>query len=174
MEISNYNIKLIRVNETHLELLRGWRNSDFVKSKMIFSEHITSEMQKKWFESINNDKNYYFLAVSNNVNVGVMHVKNIENNIGEGGIYLASADFENTDIVARMVLCFNDFIFDELKLDYIYSQVKYDNQKAISSSLAQGCIKDKEKSTDSVVAFTLKPENYRKKTAKIKNILNRL
>ena len=174
MEISNYNIKLIRVNETHLELLRGWRNSDFVKSKMIFSEHITPEMQKKWFESINNGQNYYFLAVSNNVNVGVMHVKNIENNIGEGGIYLASADFENTDIVARMVLCFNDFVFDDLKLDYIYSQVKHDNQKAISSSLAQGCVKDEEKSTQEVVAFILKPENYRLKTKKIKQILNKL
>ena len=174
MKISKYNIDLIRVDETHLELLRGWRNSDFVSSKMIFSEHITSEMQKKWFESINNDQNYYFLAVYNNQKVGVMHVKNIENNAGEAGIYLASADYENTDVVARMVLCFNDFIFDELKLDYIYSQVKIDNFKAISSSIAQGCVKDEEKSTNEIVSFILKPENYRKKTNKIKQILTRL
>ena len=173
MEISKYNITLIRVNDKHLELLRGWRNSDFVSSRMIYTNHITPEMQAKWFASINNNKNYYFVAVYKNQNVGVIHVKNIENNAGEGGIYLASAEYENTDVVARMVLCFNDFIFDELKLDYIYSQVKYDNTKAISSSIAQGCIKDEEKSTKNIVAFILKPDNYRKKTNKIKHILNR-
>lgn len=173
MEISKYNIKLERVNETHLELLRGWRNSDFVNSKMIFNDHITPEMQQNWFESINNDQNYYFVAIHNNQKVGVMHVKNIVNNAGEGGIYLSSADFENTDVVARMVLCFNDFLFDDLKLDYIYSQVKHDNTKAISSSIAQGCVKDEEKSTEKVTFFILKPDNYRKKTNKIKQILNR-
>lgn len=173
MEISKYKIKLERVNESHLEILRGWRNSDYVNSKMIFNDHITTEMQQKWFESINNNQNYYFIAIYNNENVGVMHVKNIIDNAGEGGIYLSSADYENTDVVARMVLCFNDFLFDDLNLDYIYSQVKHDNTKAIASSIAQGCIKNEDKSTDKIVFFILKPENYRKKTIKIKQILNR-
>lgn len=30
MVFLKYNIKLHRVNETHLELLRSWRNSDYV------------------------------------------------------------------------------------------------------------------------------------------------
>ncbi|MFC6876152.1 GNAT family N-acetyltransferase [Flavobacterium myungsuense] len=173
MKIKNYNISLERVDKNHLEMLRNWRNSEFVSSKMLYTDFITEEMQQKWFETINNNQNYYFVANYNNVSVGLINVKNIIDNVGEGGIYLASSDFENTDIVARIVLCFNDYIFDDLKLDHIYSQVKATNQKAISSSIAQGCIKNEEKSTDEVVFFILKPENYRKKTLKIKEILNR-
>ena len=172
MVFSKYNIKLHRVNETHLELLRKWRNSDYVNSRMIFNDYITSEMQENWFKTINNDQNYYFIAEFNNQKVGVIHVKDIKDNAGEGGIYLASEEFENSDVVPRMIMAFNDFIFDELKLDYIYSQVKRDNKKAISSSIAQGCIENDQKSSENVISFILKPDNYYNKTKKIRKILN--
>ncbi len=173
MEISKYNINLRRIEESDLEQLRTWRNSDYVSKRMIFNEHITEEMQKKWFDSVNNNQNYYFIATFENEKVGVIHLKNIENNIGEGGIYLANEKFENTSVVARMVLCFNDFVFDDLKIDHIYSHVKRDNKKAISSSIAQGCEENKEKSTDEVIYFEMKPENYHHKTIKLKKILSK-
>lgn len=173
MKVSKYNINLHRINENHLEMIRGWRNSDYVNSRMIYKDYITEEMQKKWYDTINNNQNYYFVAEYNNDFVGVMHVKNIVNNAGEGGIYLASDKFENTDVVARMILCFNDFIFDELNLSYIYSQVQADNTKALSSSKSQGCIVDTVKSTKEITAFVLLPENYKSRTIKIKNILSR-
>ncbi len=173
MEILKYNITLHRADAGNLELLRNWRNSEYVNSRMIYTEFITEEMQKKWFESINNDKNYYFIAEYNNEKVGVIHVKNIKNNAGEGGIYLSSEKYENTDIVARMVLCFNDFIFDELKLDHIYSQVRRDNKKAINSSIGQGCVENEEKSSKDVIWFILKSENYLNKTKRIREILNK-
>lgn len=173
MKISNYNITLIRVNESHLELLRNWRNSDYVNRNMIATNHITEEMQKNWFKTINNDQNYYFIAEYNNEKIGLIHVKNIINNNGEGGIFMASENFENADLVPRMILCFNDFIFEDLKLDYIYSQVKKQNKKAISSSIAQGCVINEEKDNTEIVNFILKPENYYKKTSKIKTILNK-
>lgn len=173
MTITNYNITLKRVDSKDLELLRTWRNSDYVKTTMLYSEYITEEMQKKWFESIDNNQNFYFIAEFQNKKVGVINVKNIQNNSGEGGIYLASDEFENTDIVSRMVLCFNDFLFNELKLDYLYSHVKRDNKKASSSSKAQGCIENFKKSTEHVIQFKLLPENYNSKTKKIKTILNK-
>lgn len=173
MEISKYNITLRRIEESDLEQLRTWRNSEYVSKRMIFTEHITEDMQKKWFESVNNDRNYYFLATYEGQKVGVIHVKDIVDQVGEGGIYLASEDFENTSVVARMVLCFNDYIFNELKLPKIYSHVKRDNKKAYSSSIAQGCIENKEKSTAEVIYFELTPENYNKKTIKLKNILSK-
>ena len=173
MEISKYNVKLHIVSEMHIEMIRGWRNSEYVNSKMIVNEYITEYMQKKWFESINNLQNYYFITEYNGVFIGVINVKNIIDNVGEGGIFLSSDKFENTDVVARMILCFNDYIFDEIKLDYIYSRVKRDNKKAISSSIAQGCVVDQEKSTKDEIAFILLPDNYNNKTQKIKKILNK-
>jgi RimJ/RimL family protein N-acetyltransferase len=173
MEISKYNITLKKIDETDLELIRNWRNSNYVNSRMLATDYITEEMQKKWFHLIDNEKNYYFIALYNNEKVGLMHVKNIENNNGEGGIFLASDNFENSDVVPRMIMCFNDFIFEDLKLDFIYSQVKSDNKKAINSSIAQGCVINEEKTTNEVVSFLLYPENYYKKTKKIKLILNK-
>jgi len=174
LQINKFNITLRRVGFNDLELLRGWRNSDYVNKRMVFTEFITKEMQEKWFESINNDFNYYFIAEFNNESVGVINIKNINNNVGEGAIYLASDKFENTHIVARMVLCFNDYVFDELKLDLICSHVKRDNAKAISSTIGQGGIEEKKKSTPEYIYFKIKRENYINKTIKLRNILNKL
>jgi RimJ/RimL family protein N-acetyltransferase len=171
MEFEKYNIKLVRLEEQYIESLRNWRNSDYVRSQMLYNEYITSEMQKKWFDQLDKDKNYYFIVYNNSEPVGVMQIKNIENNRGEGGIFLTDQKYENTDVVARMILCFNDFIFYELKIECIYSQVKITNKKALSSSISQGCIRNEAKSTNEVVYFELFPENYEKKVLKIKKIL---
>jgi RimJ/RimL family protein N-acetyltransferase len=173
MKITKYNITLKRLESSDLEILRDWRNSDYVNSRMIATDYITVEDQLNWFKTINNDQNYYFIAEYNNEKVGLIHVKNISQNKGEGGIFLASEKFENGDLVPRMIMCFNDFIFEDLKLDFIYSQVRADNKKAISSSIAQGCVVNKETTTDDIISFLLYPENYHNKTKKIKQILQR-
>jgi RimJ/RimL family protein N-acetyltransferase len=173
LQINKFNITLNRVRFGDLEMLRNWRNSDFVSKRMVSNEYITNEMQIKWFESINNEYNYFFIAEFNNEKIGVISIKNIENKSAEGGIYLASDKFENTSVVARMVLCFNDFVFDVLKLEYLCSHVKRDNKKAISSTLAQGGIEDCEKSTESYVYFKLTKDSYKIKTKKIREILNK-
>jgi RimJ/RimL family protein N-acetyltransferase len=174
MQVKNFNITLKKVSIDDLELLRSWRNSDYVNKMMVSSHYITKEMQEKWFESVNNKFNYFFIAEFDNEKVGVISIKNINNNSGEGAIYLSSEKFENTGIVSRIVLCFNDFVFDELKLDSICSHVKRENKKAISSTIAQGGVEEVEKSTSDYIHFILKKENYFNKTKKIRQILNKL
>lgn len=174
LQIAKFNIKLKRVQFDDLELIRSWRNSDYVNKMMVVNEYITTPMQEKWFSSINNDLNYYFIAEFNEEKVGVINVKNINNNSGEGGIYLASEKYENTSVVARIVLCFNDFIFDELKLDFICSHVKRNNIKAIASTIAQGGTVEIDNSTAEYIYFRLYRENYFNKTKKIRQILNKI
>ncbi len=175
MKIEGYGVILYRLDESRLELMRNWRNSDYVNNRMLYNSFITEEEQKEWFLKINNDKNYYFVAEFEGKYVGVIHVKDIENKVGEGGIFLVNNSYENADIVPRMVACFNDFIFNELKLDHIYSKVKKDNQKAISMSTAQGCTFDDSDAENDIDyhKFLLYPENYNKKFEKIKKILNK-
>lgn len=170
--IEKYGIILRRITQDDLELVRTWRNSDYVRSKMIYTDYITEQMQKGWFESVNNYQNYYCIANYNKEDVGVMHIKNIIKNIGEGGIFLNDSKFENSDVFTRMTLCFNDFVFDFLKIKIIYSHVKRDNFKALSTSKAQGCIENIEKSTMDVVYFELNKVNYEKKTIRFKKILS--
>lgn len=174
MEINKFNITLRRVSYSDLELLRNWRNSDFVNKRMVSNEYITKEMQEKWFHEINNKFNYYFIGEYKNEKVGVICIRNVLDNSGEGAIYLASEKFEDTSIVARMILCFNDFVFDELNLEFICSHVKRDNKKAISSTIAQGGIVDDLKSTYDYVYFKISRDNYKNKTKKIRKILNKI
>lgn len=174
MEINRFNISLRRVCYSDLELLRNWRNSDFVNKRMVSNEYITKEMQEKWFHEINNKFNYYFIGEYKNEKVGVISIRNIQDNCGEGAIYLASEKFEDSSIVARMILCFNDFVFDELNLEFICSHVKRDNKKAISSTIAQGGIVDDLKSTSDYVYFKISRDNYKNKTKKIRKILNKV
>lgn len=170
-EFFKFGLTFKRLDLEHLEMVRQWRNSDYVRSQMLYNEYITPEMQKKWFDQLDKNTNYYFIVYNNSEAVGVMQIKNIENNRGEGGIFLTNQKYENSDVVARMILCFNDLIFYELKIKCIYSQVKITNKKALSSSISQGCIRNEEKSTNEIVYFELFPENYEKKVLKIKKIL---
>ena len=174
MLISKFNINLKRVTFDDLELLRTWRNSEYVNERMVSKEYITTEMQEQWFLSINNDYNYYFIAEFDNQKLGVISIKNINNKSGEGAIYLSSYNFESTSIFARIVMCFNDFVFDELNLEYITSFVKRDNFKALSSTIAQGGIEDESKSTSEYIYFKIDKLGYQNKTKKIRNILNKL
>jgi RimJ/RimL family protein N-acetyltransferase len=171
MEFEKYNIRLVRITEMNIESLRLWRNSDYVRKQMIYNELITPEMQISWYKKLDKNKNFYFILYSESIPVGVMHIKNIENSRGEGGIFLTDQKFENTDVVARMILCFNDYVFYKLNIECIYSHVKVSNKKAISSSISQGCLRIDSKSNSEVVYFELFPENYEKKVLKIKKIL---
>ena len=174
LQIAKFNVKLNRVQFGDLELIRTWRNSDYVNKRMVMNEYITTEMQEKWFLGINNDFNYYFIAEFNEEKVGVINVRNIIDNSGEGGIYLASEKYENTSVVARIVLCFNDFVFEELKLDFMCSHVKRDNTKAIASTIAQGGTEYIYKSNSEYIYFKLYKENYLNSTKKIRQILNKI
>lgn len=171
MVIENFKIRLKKICFDDLENLRNWRNSEYVNKQMFYNQYITSDMQQYWFNNLDKDLNYYFIAIYNDENVGVIHIKNIMNNVGEGGIFLVDSKFENTDIVARMILCFNDFVFYKLKIDCIYSKVKKSNKKAISSSKAQGCVENVLKSNGEVIHFELSPTNYERKVFKIKKII---
>jgi len=61
MELSKYGVKLHRLREEDIELVRTWRNSPLIRQYMEFRDEITPEMQKEWFLSINNNENYYFI-----------------------------------------------------------------------------------------------------------------
>ena len=171
LQINKFGINLRRVCIDDLEKLRTWRNSEYVNKRMVSNEYITMEMQEMWFKSVSSNLNYYFIASFNGEELAVISIKNISNNAGEGAIYLVSDKFENTGVVARIVMCFNDFVFDKLELDFICSHVKRDNSKAISSTIAQGGIEVEEKSTHEFIHFIVKKDSYFLKTKKLRDIL---
>ena len=133
-----YGIRFIKINETHLETVRNWRNSDFVKSRMLFQQEISPEMQLKWFHTINNDKNYFFIVEYMSSPVGVANIKDIEGKQGEPGFYLIDEKYKDTNIASLVNVAFGDFLFEILELEKLYIHVRKDNADALKLNLFFG------------------------------------
>ena len=61
IKLEKYGVTLKQLTHDKIELVREWRNDPKISQYMEYREYITSEMQEKWFEETNNDKNYFFL-----------------------------------------------------------------------------------------------------------------
>ena len=92
MKLQKYGITLERLTESDIELVRKYRNSAEIKNFMQFRKRITRSMQKKWFESIDNYLNYYFIIIYDGKKIGLINIKNIDwvknTDVSESGLFL--------------------------------------------------------------------------------------
>ena len=92
-----YGIVMRRVEESDLATIRYWRNHPSIQSKMNFQEYITPAMQEKWWHSIHNPSNYYYLMYDEenpSKPYGVINIKNAESiKEAEGGIFVWETSF---------------------------------------------------------------------------------
>ena len=108
MIISKYNIRYIRLQEEDIELVREWRNHPSINKHMVYREHITPEMQKKWFASINNNENLYFIIEYKGKKIGLINGKDInwEEKSMETGIFIWNKHYRKTHIPTLCTLIF--------------------------------------------------------------------
>lgn len=130
MRISKYGILLTSLNEDDIELVRQKRNSEAIKSTMHFRDTITPEMQKAWFQSINNALNnnqspsFYFIIHYNNEKIGLINGKNIDMDSGssEGGFFIWAEKYWGTLIPVMTSIITLDYTF--LVNDYTSNYIK--------------------------------------------------
>jgi len=101
-------------------------------SYMEFQEFITPEMQLNWFESINNNENFYFFIKVEHEYVGLVNIKNInyEEKYGESGIFIYVEKYRSSDLPFRANLCAFEFYFFELGLSVIKGKINKNNKRA--------------------------------------------
>ena len=146
MILENYGVKLVRLTEDKIELVRSWRNTSDVRQYMEYREEITSEMQKKWFENINNDNNYFFLINYGDAEVGLMNLKNIDYKlkIGEKGSLIWNKELRGKGIGIRANYLLIDFAFNTLNLENIVIHILENNFRSVHMNKLFGFILDKE------------------------------
>ena len=140
MEISGYGVTLRRLTEDKIEMVRNWRNDPKIQQYMEFRDYITPEMQKKWFESIDNDNNFYFIIIYEGKEIGLINIKNVDYDKmdGEPGIFIYEDEYLNTDVPMRASFCLGDFVWNTLKLKSEYIHVLKSNERAIKNNLFFG------------------------------------
>jgi RimJ/RimL family protein N-acetyltransferase len=173
MELQGYGITLKRLTLDKIEMLRNWRNDPKIQQYMEYREYITPEMQRQWFDRINNEHNYYFIISIDNNEIGLVNLKDIdyERKCAEPGIFIYEDAYLNGDVGIRAALLNTDFAFQTLNLDFLYGHVLKSNKRAIRFNSVFGY--ELSSGQDDVMnqLYTLKKEVYFQKREFLKKIL---
>jgi len=132
MKICKYGITLNRLRQDDIEFVREKRNSEDVRRYMEFREEITPEMQQKWFESIDNFENFYYLIEYKGVRIGLLNDKNMDwkARTSESGLFLWDESYINTIVPVLASLCLLETGFYYLNWNTSYIKVLRDNPRA--------------------------------------------
>lgn len=113
MIYTRYGIRFHLMKEHDIEMVRQWRNDPVVANNHAYREHITPEMQRNWFSSVNNLQNLYAIIEYQGEKVGVINLKNIdwEKRTCEGGIFIPDTRFHKTYLPAIVSYVTTEIIF---------------------------------------------------------------
>jgi RimJ/RimL family protein N-acetyltransferase len=171
MTISKYGISLVRVHKEHIEMIRVWRNDPKIRDHMFFKSEITSDMQAKWFNSINNDENFYFMVCpSNNKPIGLISISSIdyEHNKAFAGLFIYDDNFLGTDIPVRASLCLLDIFFTYTAIETLYAKVRDSNIVADQYNTSLGFEKIKKIELGQGYEYGLEKDRYFKKAKSLR------
>lgn len=168
MIVETNSIQIERLQEKDIELVRNWRNSVFVRQHMNFREQITPEMQIKWFRSIDNFDNFFFILRFKGLKVGLGNIKNIdwEERNGETGVFIAEKQNLSSFLPVVGVLTLSELVFRIFKLNKLYSHVRPDNKRAIRFNKLFGYKKVAGEENEENQLYELTTEMFKKATRK--------
>lgn len=162
MKISKYGLNLVLLDESKIELVRNWRNDPKISQHMEFRDFITSDMQKQWFDKINNTSNYYFIIEYENRDIGLINIKDIDYVTleGEAGIFIYDDTCLNSTLPFQACFCLYDFCFETLGLNNVIAHILKGNKNAIKFNKMIGytLTSGQENLTNQI--YVLKKQNY--------------
>lgn len=169
MIYTKFNIRLTLLKEEDIEQVRLWRNDTLVVNNYEFREYITPEMQKKWFDSIRNIHNTYFVIEYKGRKVGVINAKNInwEQQSLESGIFIPDPEVYQTQVPAIVSLMMTDLLFKVFDWKTISAHVMRHNLSVIRYNKSLGYeLCDGQDGVENQL-YRLSRENFTKKAARI-------
>jgi RimJ/RimL family protein N-acetyltransferase len=169
--IRKYGLVLQRIKTEHIEMLREWRNDPKIKKHMFFQAMITAEMQQQWYESINNDQNYYFIIYIDTVPCGLISISSIdfENKNAFAGLFIYDDKYLGTDVPVRASLSILDIFFGFTNIESIYAKVRDSNIVAHLYNTSLGFKRIKKIELGQGYEYCLKRENYFQSTQLLHN-----
>lgn len=131
-EIRRFGAVLRRMTHSDVEMVRRWRNSPEVSSKMEFRQEITPEMQERWFSAIDNRRDYYYIVLQDEAPLGLVNIKDVDFARGEGfgGVFLGRQREAKPFCGMRAMIAMYNFGFETLKLRRINGKILSDNAAA--------------------------------------------
>lgn len=172
MKICKFGIGFHRITENDIELLRKWRNSPRIQQFMEYRKYITKEMQKKWFQSINNIHNFYYIIEYKNEKIGLINDKNIDwdSRTSESGFFIWDKKYYGTHIPIIISIAMIEVGFYVFDWDRTFVRILSSNDHAIRYCRQLGYILCEGQKKAASKLYVLTRESYELKAAKIKEM----
>ncbi len=138
MQIKKYGVELNRMTVSDLEMVRQWRNATHVRTAMEYQNHIDEQMQETWYNTLDAERDYYFIISQGSEKAGVVNLKNADGVEAEAGIFIGEKKFLNTLVPVAATLVVMEFAFDELGLEKLKAKIAQNNLRAIRFNEALG------------------------------------
>jgi UDP-4-amino-4,6-dideoxy-N-acetyl-beta-L-altrosamine N-acetyltransferase len=177
--------KLRKIEEKDLEQLREWRNSDFVRNRMISRNLISKDQQISWFEkNKSNETRIDFMIEKNDgTPIGSANIFDInhEHKRAEWGFYLGKEEFTMGGYGLEAMILVYRYGFEILGLEKVYCQTLASNSKVVQMHKTfgleeEGVLKQHylfNGEWDDVHYMSLFKENYDQKAKKIIEMIKR-
>lgn len=142
VSVSGYKVTLEPLEEADIMQLREWRNSDFIRHKMVSAETITEAQQREWFNKIKTDpQQCHWVVRYKGAAIGATNLKTLAGDsaasvfraeIVEPGLYIGEPAFQGNILAFSPTLALYDYCFDCLKIKTLQATVKADNHSALN------------------------------------------
>jgi len=140
MKICKYGITLNRLRLEDLEFVREKRNSEKRDEEIEPAVEITPEMQQKWFDSINNADNFYYIIEYKGVRAGMLNTRIMDwqGRTSESELLLWDESDNQTEVPVLALLCLLEAEFYYLNWNVSYIRIKSGNTIAIENAVSLG------------------------------------
>ena len=133
MRLERYGIALDTLKSEHLEMVRLWRNQDFVRNNMQFKGVLSRTDQEKWFSRLDESNNLYWIIQYNHYPIGLIHIKEIDldSGTGEAGIFIGEPSFLEMPQSMLAILFMMELAFYVLSLKTLKAKIQAGNHHSI-------------------------------------------
>lgn len=152
-------------------MVRLWRNDPKIAQHMFYKGEITPSMQAEWFESINNEQNFFFVIQVQNNPVGLINISSIdwENKTAYTGLFMYDEHFYGSEVPVSASLAMLDVFFLLLDIQLVYAKVKGDNKVAHRYNTSLGFTRTKKIELGKGYEYILHKEVYLLKSKMVRN-----
>ena len=134
MRLQRYSVTLETLKPDHLEMVRLWRNQDFVRKNMQFQDTLSREDQEKWFAELDLNQNLYWIMRTHEYPIGLIQIKDADLKAlaGEAGVFVGEPSYLEMPQPMLAILFMMELAFYALGLKKLKAKIKTGNQHAIS------------------------------------------
>lgn len=173
MILRKFDVELHSLDQKDLELVRTWRNDNYVRQRMLFQEEISEQDQLKWFRSL--DKSMIYLVIVHaDTKIGLINVRKIDwkGRTGEAGIIIGLEKYRNSIIPMLAVYTLMDVFFEQFEFIELNACVRKNNEQALEFNINLGYRISEE--FDDYYLLSVSKEVYRENRKRMGQILSRL